>query len=67
MAGLFGGSTPKMPTPKVVRMPTTTDPNAEKAAARYRNAAMLRKGRRSTILSDSLQEMTGSSGQSLGA
>jgi hypothetical protein len=70
MGGMF--SKPKVPEvqappePKVVRMPTVDDPNAEKAASRFRKAAMSRKGRRSSILTDNLREATGSSGSSLG-
>jgi hypothetical protein len=60
---------PEMPKPKPVRMPRSPigeDPNAEKAAERYRKAAMQRKGRQSTILTSALREMTGSSGDRLG-
>lgn len=70
MGGLF--SKPKVPEvvtppePEVVRMPTVEDPNAEKAASRYRAAALKRKGRRASILSDNLKEVTGSSGDNLG-
>lgn len=80
MSGLF--SKPKMPkieaaapTPvkveapppvKPQRMPVAQDPNADQAASRFRNAAAARRGRRSTILTDTLKEMTGSSGQRLG-
>lgn len=71
MSGLFGGGkTPKVekpPEPKVVRMPTTEDPNAEKAASRYRQAAAQRKGRRASILTDTLRNLTGSSGEKLGS
>lgn len=70
MGSLF--SKPKIPEvkpppdPKPVRMPTVDDPNAEKAASRFRAAALRRKGRRSTIMSDNLRDITGSSGKSLG-
>lgn len=70
MGSLF--SKPKVPEvkpppdPKPVRMPTVDDPNAEKAASRFRSAALRRKGRRASILSDNLKEVTGSSGASLG-
>lgn len=60
---------PEMPKPRPVRMPRSAvgeDPNAEKAASQFRKAAMLRKGRQSTILTSALREMTGSSGDRLG-
>jgi hypothetical protein len=68
MGGLFGGKpkTPEMPKVKVERMPVAEDPNADQAAARFRDAAAARRGRRSTIMTDALKEMTGSSGQRLG-
>lgn len=69
MGGLFGKpSTPKIETPKVKveRMPVAEDPNASQAAARFRDAAAARKGRRSTIMTDALKDATGSSGQRLG-
>jgi hypothetical protein len=68
MSGLFGGKVKpqKIPDPKVVRMPTTEDPNAERASAKYRAAAAKRRGRRASILTENLQSMTGSSGQKLG-
>lgn len=69
MGGLFSKpSAPKIEAPKVKvqRMPVAEDPNASQAAQRYRAEAAQRKGRRSTILSDQLKEMTGSSGQRLG-
>jgi hypothetical protein len=73
MSGLFGK--PKMPEVKPVempkvkveRMPVANDPNADQAASRFREAAAARKGRRSTIMTDALKEMTGSSGQRLGS
>jgi hypothetical protein len=57
---------PEMPKPRPVRMPIGDDPNAQKAAERYRKAAGRRKGRQSTILTSALREMTGSSGDRLG-
>jgi hypothetical protein len=58
--------TPSIPAPKVVRMPVENDRNASKQAARYRSQRYASKGRRSTIMSESLKEMTGSSGRTLG-
>jgi hypothetical protein len=55
-----------LPEPKVVRMPTEMDPSVLAAATRTREAAMKRRGRMSTIMTDSLQDI-GSSGQKLGA
>lgn len=69
MGGLFSKpSAPKIEAPKVKveRMPVAEDPNADQAAARFRAEAAARKGRRSTIMTDALKEMTGSSGQRLG-
>jgi hypothetical protein len=57
---------PEMPKPRAVRAPIGDDPNAEKAAQRYRKAAMQRKGRQSTILTSALRDITGSSGDRLG-
>lgn len=80
MSGLFGGgSSPSypgqgagildggMPKPKVVRMPTETDPSVLAAAQRLRSAALKRTGRMSTILTDQLNQTVGSSGSALGA
>jgi hypothetical protein len=59
---------PKPPEPpRVVRMPTETDPSIVAAQQRTRAAAMRRAGRMSTILTDNTRETVGSSGQSLGA
>lgn len=55
-------STPDMPEPQTVRMPTETDPAILAAGERAKGAARKRKGRQSTILTDSLQSRT----QSLG-
>lgn len=67
MGGLFSSpKPPKMPEIKPVRMPTMNDPNAEKAAQRFRQEAFRRKGRQSTIMTDMLRDATGSSGQTLG-
>lgn len=69
MSGLFKKpDVPKIEAPKVKveRMPVAEDPNADQAAARFRAEAAQRKGRRSTIMTDALKEMTGSSGQRLG-
>jgi hypothetical protein len=68
MSGLLK---PKMPTaqalpePRVVRMPTESDPDVLAAAQRTRKAMMERKGRLSTIMTDNLD--VGSSGSKLGA
>lgn len=68
MGGLFGGSKPApIEPPKKVRMPVETDPEIEAAASRNREAAMRRRGRQSTILTDSTRDTSGSSGQRLGA
>jgi hypothetical protein len=72
MAKLFGGGAGAMaqtplPTPKVHRMPIETDPTVLAASQRSREAAMRRRGRMSTIMTDSLQSTVGSSGQKLGA
>ena len=73
MSSLFSG--PKLPpapeAPKPVRMPDETDPSLVAAGKRTRDSALRRKGRLSTILTDSLQgtsgvPMGGSSGDSLG-
>jgi hypothetical protein len=53
-----------LPEPRVVRMPTENDPNILAAAQRTREAAMKRRGRLSTIMTDS---DIGSSGSKLGA
>lgn len=60
--------TPKIPepeTPRPVRMPIETDPDVLAAAKRTRQAAMQRRGRLSTILTDQTMATTGS--QKLGA
>ena len=69
MGGLFGA--PKAPpppeAPKPVRMPNITDPAIVKAGERTRQAALMRQGRLSTILTDQTKAVSGSSGQKLGA
>lgn len=60
-------ATPVMPTPRVQRMPTETDPSILEAAKRTRRAALQRTGRLSTILTDQTGDAIGSSGQTLGA
>ena len=66
MASFF--SKPKLPEPpKPVRMPNETDPDVLAAAQRTRAAAMKRKGRLSTILTDQTMSTVGSSGSKLGA
>lgn len=71
MSGLFGSqsiSTPAtLPTPKPTRMPTETDPDILAAAQRTRKAALARRGRLSTIMTDQTQSVIGSSGKALGA
>lgn len=67
MANLFKPKTPKVEPPKPVRMPTEIDPEIQAAAQRTRSAAMRRRGRLSTILTDQTRAVTGSSGQKLGA
>lgn len=78
MSGLFGGggSSPSphagildggLPKPRVVRMPTETDPSILEASKRLRENALKRTGRMSTILTDQLNRTVGSSGSSLGA
>jgi hypothetical protein len=57
MGGLF--STPKPPPPpKPVRMPTETDPSVLAAAERAKLATQQRRGRQSTIMTDSLKSQT---------
>lgn len=63
MGGLFSPKIKQPSAPKPVRMPTEQDPEVLAAAQRTKQAAMQRAGRMSTILTD----MTGSSGQKLGA
>lgn len=62
MSGLFGGGK-SPPPPKVVRMPAARDATLFAARARARQQALRRSGRLSTILSDSLKTVTGSSGK----
>lgn len=60
--------TTALPKPKVVRMPTDSDPSILAAAQRTRKAAMQRSGRLSTIMTDNLSGTDiGSSGRALGA
>ncbi len=65
MTTLFG-KRPKIEKPKVVRMPNQNDPEILAAGDRAKRAARSRTGRQSTILTDALRGITGSSGQSLG-
>lgn len=67
MASIFSPKIPKPEAPKPTRMPTETDPSVLAAAQRTRSAALMRKGRLSTILTDQTKATTGSSGQKLGA
>jgi hypothetical protein len=62
MGNLFGSPKPP-PPPPVVRMPVETDPSILAAGERARAEARKRAGRLSTILSDSLRSLTGSSGK----
>jgi len=67
MTAMF--KTPKVTqpaTPKPARMPVETDPAVQQAAQRTRQAAMMRQGRLSTILTDQTRSV-GSSGTKLGA
>lgn len=69
MSSLFKPSAPAMPAmkptalpqPRVVRMPTETDPAVLAAGQRTRRAALARHGRGSTILTDNLQNTLGGS------
>ena len=58
MSSLFRPKTPAppppLPEPRAVRMPTETDPSVLAAGQRTRKAALARKGRLSTILTDTL-------------
>lgn len=65
MTSLFKPKLPQVETPKPVRMPTETDPDVLAASQRTRERSMRRKGRLSTILTDSTSAI-GSSGQKLG-
>ena len=56
-----------LPKPKPVRMPVDEDPSVFEAAQRTRKAAMARRGRASTIMTDATGDIVGSSGKSLGA
>jgi hypothetical protein len=69
MGGLFSKpKTPEAPEkPKPIRMPVETDPAVLAAGERTKAAALQRKGRLSTILTDTARAVTGSSGQKLGA
>lgn len=67
MASIFSPKIPKPVATKPTRMPTETDPSVLAAAQRTRSAALMRKGRLSTILTDQTKATTGSSGQKLGA
>lgn len=67
MSGLFGGKPKMPPPPKVTRMPNPTDPEIERAAQRTRQAALNRKGRMATMLTDATSDVVGSSGSKLGA
>jgi hypothetical protein len=67
MTALF--SSPKTATPKTPpkqRMPTQTSTDVADAVKRRREMQRRRAGRDSTILTDSLSQITGSSGDKLG-
>ncbi len=59
MGGLFGGDVKTPPPPKPQRMPNETDPDVLAAAQRTRQAALQRRGRLSTILTDQTRETAG--------
>jgi hypothetical protein len=63
MAGLgkmFAPKAPKMPDPPApTRMPTIADPDVQAAGLRTREAALKRKGRLSTILTDQTSATVG--------
>ena len=69
-----GMNTPKPEKPRVVRMPNEEDPSALALTQRRREASLQRRGRLSTILTDTNTSragaggdpVIGSSGQSLG-
>ena len=57
---MFTPKMPKMPDPPApTRMPTAMDPDVLAAGARTREAALNRKGRQSTILTDALSRTAG--------
>ena len=69
MRGLMGGgqSQSAIPAkPRVVRMPTNSDPSVLAAGARARSNLLRSKGRLSTIMTDMTRSITGSGGR-LGA
>ena len=53
--------------PRTIRMPTQDDPSIQAAAQRTRQSALQRRGRLSTIMTDTTKTATGSSGAKLGA
>jgi hypothetical protein len=59
-----------MPAPEEAarnkRMPTPTDPDILAAGRRSRQAALRRRGRQSTILTDRARDIVGTSSQKLG-
>ena len=60
MVGKLFPKTPQMPEPpKPTRMPVETDPDVIAAGMRTREAALKRKGRLSTILTDTLKDVGG--------
>jgi hypothetical protein len=65
--GQTGGTRVRMPDPVVTRMPTEGDTSVLDSARRQRMSAARRKGRQSTIMTDNLSGMTGSSGKYLGS
>ena len=70
MSGIFGApsfSASPLPEPKSKRAPVETDPDIIAAGQRTRQAALKRKGRLSTIMTDGVGSAIGSSGKSLGA
>jgi hypothetical protein len=70
MANMFGGAPQvqqQASRPRTVRLPVQNDPAQIAAAARTPQAIAARSGGPSTILTDQVKQLTGSSGQKLGA
>ena len=59
---MSGRSKLKVPEPKPVRLPVTDDSAIGDTRAKTTNAILKRGGQRSTVLSDVLMRLTGSSG-----
>lgn len=70
MANMFangGAAAQQASRPRTVRLPTQNDPATIAAATRSPQALAARSGGPSTILTDQVKQLTGSSGQKLGA